>query len=209
MKGPVGEASTAVTQFGSQTVALALQLAPSGIDHTCGVVKRLAFIFAKQIDGKVLHHITKEVLLTPSAEQPPAQRRHQEQEPPVRRPQRPLEAGQWAGAVDNVGGPILHWMLATMKQAGTVASIGNAASFNLNTTVFPFILRGVVLYGVDSNTASPAQRAAAWDRLADAHAAGGFEAIGRTTITLAEVPAWAERITRGETTGRVVVDVRG
>ncbi|MBP7469199.1 MAG: acryloyl-CoA reductase, partial [Thauera sp.] len=63
---------------------------------------------------------------------------------------RPLEAARWAGAVDNVGGQILHWVLATMKQAGTVASIGNAASFNIDTTVFPFILRGVSLLGVDS-----------------------------------------------------------
>lgn len=57
---------------------------------------------------------------------------------------RPLEASRWAGAVDNVGGVVLHWLLANMQQAGTVASIGNAASFKLNTTVFPFILRGVL-----------------------------------------------------------------
>ena len=63
---------------------------------------------------------------------------------------RAMEASQWAGAVDNVGGPILHWVLATMKQAGTVASIGNAASPKLDTTVFPFILRGVSLLGIDS-----------------------------------------------------------
>ncbi len=63
---------------------------------------------------------------------------------------RPLEEGLWAGAVDNVGGEILHWVLATMKQAGTVASIGNAASFKIDTTVFPFILRGVSLLGGDS-----------------------------------------------------------
>ena len=63
---------------------------------------------------------------------------------------RPLEEGLWAGAVDNVGGQILHWVLATMKQAGTVASIGNAASFKIDTTVFPFILRGVSLLGGDS-----------------------------------------------------------
>ena len=55
---------------------------------------------------------------------------------------RPLEAAQWAGAVDNVGGQILHWVLATMQQAGTVASIGNAASFNINTTVFPSFCAG-------------------------------------------------------------------
>jgi acrylyl-CoA reductase (NADPH) len=79
---------------------------------------------------------------------------------------RPLEAGQWAGAVDNVGGQILHWLLATMKQDGTVASIGNAASFKLETTVFPFILRGVTLLGIDSGYASMAIRHRVWQRLA-------------------------------------------
>ena len=79
---------------------------------------------------------------------------------------RPLEAAQWAGAVDNVGGQILHWVLATMKQAGTVASIGNAASFNISTTVFPFILRGVSLLGIDSGYMGFPTRQRVWDRLA-------------------------------------------
>lgn len=78
---------------------------------------------------------------------------------------RPLEASQWAGAVDNVGGQILHWVLATMKQAGTVASIGNAASFNISTTVFPFILRGVSLLGIDSGYMGFPTRQRVWDRL--------------------------------------------
>lgn len=79
---------------------------------------------------------------------------------------RPLEASRWAGAVDNVGGQILHWVLATMKQAGTVASIGNAASFNISTTVFPFILRGVSLLGIDSGYMGFPTRQRVWDRLA-------------------------------------------
>lgn len=79
---------------------------------------------------------------------------------------RPLEAARWAGAVDNVGGQILHWVLATMKQAGTVASIGNAASFNISTTVFPFILRGVSLLGIDSGYMGFPTRQRVWDRLA-------------------------------------------
>ena len=79
---------------------------------------------------------------------------------------RPLEAGEWAGAIDNVGGQVLHWLLATMKQDGTVASIGNAAGFKLETTVFPFILRGVSLLGIDSGYASMPVRQRVWHRLA-------------------------------------------
>ena len=79
---------------------------------------------------------------------------------------RPMEAAQWAGAVDNVGGKVLHWILATMLQAGTVASIGNASDFKLETTVFPFILRGVSLLGIDSGFAPTPVRRRAWERLA-------------------------------------------
>ena len=58
---------------------------------------------------------------------------------------RPLDRGRWAGAVDNLGGDFLAWIASTMQQGGTIASIGLAASMSLNTTVAPFILRGVCL----------------------------------------------------------------
>lgn len=79
---------------------------------------------------------------------------------------RPLEGARWAGAVDNVGGAVLHWMLASMQQAGTVASIGNAASVDLHTSVFPFILRGVSLLGIDSGYIGFPTRQQVWSRLA-------------------------------------------
>ena len=63
---------------------------------------------------------------------------------------RPLDKGRWAGAVDNLGGDVLAWIASTMEQGGTIASIGLAASMSLNTTVAPFILRGVSLLGIDS-----------------------------------------------------------
>lgn len=79
---------------------------------------------------------------------------------------RPLDRGLWAGAVDNVGGDILAWICSTMKQAGTIASIGLAASSSLNTTVMPFILRGVSLLGVDSGYIRNPLRQRVWERLA-------------------------------------------
>jgi acrylyl-CoA reductase (NADPH) len=63
---------------------------------------------------------------------------------------KPLGKELWAGAVDNLGGDVLAWMASTMKQGGTIASIGLAASMSLNTTVMPFILRGASLLGIDS-----------------------------------------------------------
>lgn len=119
---------------------------------------------------------------------------------------RPLERARWAGAVDNVGGPILHWVLASMKQAGTVASIGNAASIELNTTVFPFILRGVSLLGVDSAyTAIPARRRV-WDRLATDLKPVHLHEVTRT-IDLNQLPAAFDDYVQGRVKGRTVVRI--
>ncbi|WP_035626757.1 oxidoreductase [Herminiimonas sp. CN] len=119
---------------------------------------------------------------------------------------RPLEAGQWAGAVDNVGGPILHWVLATMKQAGTVASIGNAASIKLDTTVFPFILRGVSLLGVDSGYMGFPTRQRVWDRLASDLKPRHLHQITRT-IGLDALPSAFDDFLHGRAKGRTVVKV--
>ncbi|HYG69378.1 MAG TPA: zinc-binding dehydrogenase, partial [Anaeromyxobacteraceae bacterium] len=120
---------------------------------------------------------------------------------------RPLDDGRWAGAVDSVGGETLAALLSQTKRHGCVAACGLAGSHTLNTTVFPFILRGVVLYGIDSNTAPPERRERAWARLAAAVREGAFAGV-ETTITLGEVVSYSEKIVRGETIGRVVVDVR-
>lgn len=119
---------------------------------------------------------------------------------------RPLEAGEWAGAVDNVGGQILHWVLATMKQAGVVASIGNAASFNINTTVFPFILRGVSLLGIDSGYMGFPTRQRVWDRLATDLKPRHLAAVTRT-ITFDELPGAFDAFIQGTVKGRTVVRV--
>ena len=119
---------------------------------------------------------------------------------------RPLEAARWAGAVDNVGGQILHWVLATMKQAGTVASIGNAASFNIDTTVFPFILRGVSLLGVDSGYMGFPTRQRVWDRLATDLKPRHLAAITRT-IAFDDLPAAFDDFIHGRVKGRTVVRI--
>lgn len=119
---------------------------------------------------------------------------------------RPLEAGRWGGAVDTVGGATLGAVLASTRTHGRVAACGNAQSPDLATTVFPFILRGVNLLGIDSNTCPMPLRERAWERLArDVDR----DVLARltTTIRLDDVPAWAERITRGQVQGRVVVDL--
>ncbi len=121
-------------------------------------------------------------------------------------PKHPMEKARWAGAVDAVGGPTLATLIAQTARHGSVASYGLAQSHELNTTVFPFILRGVNLLGIDSNTCPPERRRTAWQRLDDVLPSSALEAI-QQTITLGDVIAYSEKITRGETQGRIVVDV--
>jgi alcohol dehydrogenase len=119
---------------------------------------------------------------------------------------RPMDAAQWAGAVDNVGGAVLHWMLATMKQAGTVASIGNAGSVELHSTVFPFILRGVSLLGVDSGYMGFPTRAKVWERLAGDLKPTVLESMTRT-VDFADIPPVFDDFVAGRVKGRTVVRI--
>ncbi|MDR2926579.1 MAG: oxidoreductase [Azoarcus sp.] len=121
---------------------------------------------------------------------------------------RPMEAARWAGALDNVGGAILHWVLATMRQDGVVASIGNAADFKLATTVFPFILRGVSLLGIDSGYANMSMRQRVWARLAfdlkPRHLKEFIRVIG-----FDELPNAFAAFIEGRARGRTVVRILG
>lgn len=119
---------------------------------------------------------------------------------------RPLEAGRWAGAVDAVGGDTLAGLLRTMAPHSSVALSGNAGGVALNSTVLPFILRGVNLLGIDSNFAPMEQRAVAWQRLAKLLPKKALETMTQEA-SLADVPALSERILSGKIQGRTVIKV--
>ncbi|MDR2260942.1 MAG: oxidoreductase [Azoarcus sp.] len=121
---------------------------------------------------------------------------------------RPLETARWAGAVDNVGGVVLHWVLAAMRQAGVVASIGNAADFKISTTVFPFILRGVSLLGIDSGYADIALRRRVWARLAGDLKPRHLDEFTRL-IAFDALPGAFAAFIEGKARGRTVVRIRG
>lgn len=120
---------------------------------------------------------------------------------------RPMESERWAGGVDTVGGQTLATVIKQVGYGGAVAAVGLAGGTDLNTTVFPFILRGVSLLGVDSVMCPRERRAAVWKEMA-AMGPGWLEAI-TSTITLADLPEWSERIVAGQVRGRVVVDLNG
>ncbi|MDE1234628.1 MDR family oxidoreductase [Vibrio aestuarianus] len=119
-------------------------------------------------------------------------------------PARPLEKQIWAGAVDTVGSKVLAKVLAQMDYNSTVAACGLAGGFDLPTTVMPFILRNVRLQGVDSVSCPLEKRIAAWESLAKLLPASYFEQACNE-ITLADAPQYAEAITNGQVTGRVVI----
>lgn len=121
-------------------------------------------------------------------------------------PGKPLAGERWAGAVDTVGGPILANVLASTAYNGAVAACGLAASADLTTTVFPFILRNVALLGVDSVNCQTARRLAAWERLATLLSEADFALVTRE-VGLEALPALAGEILAGHVRGRTLVAV--
>ncbi len=123
-------------------------------------------------------------------------------------PERPMEASRWAGALDAVGGKTLSTILSQLQRHGAVASFGNAAGHELETSVFPFILRGVSLLGIDSNTCPNDRRRRAWRRLASILSEEDFDAVTARTIGLGEIPSVSQELLAGDVRGRIVVDVQ-
>ncbi|MBL8642432.1 MAG: oxidoreductase [Rhodospirillaceae bacterium] len=122
------------------------------------------------------------------------------------KPARALEKARWAGVVDSVGSKTLGMAIAQTHEEGAVAACGLAGGTDLPTTVMPFILRGVKLLGVNSVTCATARRVQAWDRLAKDLDFGKLDAM-TTVEPLSKIEALGEQILRGETRGRVVIDV--
>jgi len=120
---------------------------------------------------------------------------------------KPMEAVQWAGAVDNVGGELLTWLTRTVDFWGNIASIGLAGSYELKTTVMPFILRGVNLLGINSVATPRDLRLAVWERLATDLRPAKLDRIADKLVTFDELPAQFDDYIKGRVTGRTVVRI--
>ncbi|MBT8421617.1 MAG: YhdH/YhfP family quinone oxidoreductase [Gammaproteobacteria bacterium] len=118
---------------------------------------------------------------------------------------RPLEKAIWAGAVDNLGGDMLSWFTRTTQYAGNVASIGLAASHKLETTVMPFILRGVNLLGINAVDTPRSLRMEVWQRLATDLRPRHLDTIVTGEIGLDEVTGCVQEWVDGKITGRKLV----
>ncbi|MFZ3048990.1 MAG: YhdH/YhfP family quinone oxidoreductase [Desulfatirhabdiaceae bacterium] len=120
---------------------------------------------------------------------------------------RPLLKARWVGVVDTVGGVFLAAALKSTQQRAAVTACGNVASPLLNTTVFPFILRGITLYGIDSASTPMELRKAIWEKIASVWKIDGLDRLSHE-ISLEELDAAINRMLQGKQTGRVVVNLQ-
>lgn len=121
---------------------------------------------------------------------------------------KPLETARWGGGVDNLGDEALAYMTRTVVPFGNIASIGLAAGVSLNTTVMPFILRGVSLLGIHSVECPRVLRERVWEHLAGDWQPKALSDIVTRTLTLEEVPDYCSELVAGSVTGRALVQLR-
>ncbi len=117
---------------------------------------------------------------------------------------RPLLRPRWAGVIDTVGGNVLATAIKTTHYDGVVTACGNAGGVSFSSSVFPFILKGVTLCGVDSVEYPMGERLKLWDKMANEWYSEQLEEMV-TEITLEETPSYLEAILKGEHIGRTIV----
>jgi NADPH2:quinone reductase len=119
-----------------------------------------------------------------------------------------LESTRFAGAIDNVGGEWLSWLLRSTQLMGSVASIGMAADSQLQTSVMPFILRGVNLLGITSSNTPRALREQVWQRTATDLKPAHLDVIRTRIVELADLPNVFADYLKGHIRGRTVVRIQ-
>jgi acrylyl-CoA reductase (NADPH) len=120
---------------------------------------------------------------------------------------RPLEKELWTGCVDAVGGSTLAYLLRTTKYGGSIAAFGNTGGFNFSTSVFPFILRGVNLLGIDSVSCPMELRRELWQQLATTYKPEKLlSAIGHE-VSFEELPEALARVLKGEARGHTIIKI--
>jgi NADPH2:quinone reductase len=120
---------------------------------------------------------------------------------------RPLERALWAGALDNVGGQTLAWLTRTVDMNGSIASVGLAGGAELQTTVMPFILRGVNIVGVNSAATLREPRLALWRRIAGDLKPRHLDRVITREIAFDELPAAFPEFVAGRIHGRTLVRI--
>ena len=119
---------------------------------------------------------------------------------------KPLSKGRWAGVVDTVGGNILATAIKSTKRGGSIACCGTVASTELPTTVFPFILRGVSLLGIDSAECPMETRIEIWNKISGEWKLDNLDHVS-VQCSLEDLESKIDLILAGKLKGRIVVNL--
>jgi len=122
---------------------------------------------------------------------------------------RPLESARWAGCIDSVGGAMLASICSQIMPWGNVAACGLAGGIKLETTVMPFIIRGVSLIGIDSPTCPYPIRETIWTRLAGDWKPRHLDTIATREVGLEGIAEGLEGMLAGSSVGRTLVKISG
>lgn len=120
---------------------------------------------------------------------------------------RPLEAERWAGSIDSVGGATLAYLMRTTKRSGAIAAIGVAGGPAFQSTVFPFILRGIKVLGIDMPSTPLPERRQLWEQIKNEAGLLSLTESITSEVTLDDIPQVAQAMLRGQTRGRVLVRI--
>lgn len=118
---------------------------------------------------------------------------------------RPLEAERWAGSIDTVGGATLAYLMRTTTKGGGIAAIGVAGGAAFQATVYPFILRGVNVLGIDMPSTPREVRRELWEEVIQETGALGLGDVMVTEVSLEDIPSVTQAMLGGQTRGRILV----
>jgi len=119
--------------------------------------------------------------------------------------ERPLEAERWAGSIDTVGGATLAYLMRTTKKGGGIAAIGVAGGAAFRATVYPLILRGIIVLGIDMPSTSHEVRRELWEEVVQEASLPGLGDVMLTEVTLEDIPSVTQAMLAGQTRGRILV----
>ncbi|MCH2214240.1 MAG: YhdH/YhfP family quinone oxidoreductase [Flavobacteriales bacterium] len=119
---------------------------------------------------------------------------------------RPLLSPRWAGGIDTVGGDTLHTLIKSCSKEGSIAVCGLVGSYELKMTVYPLILNGVNILGIDSAETPLTHRKSIWAKLAKEYKPKSVASLTKI-VTLDEIPTYMDEILNGETAGRIIAKI--
>jgi putative YhdH/YhfP family quinone oxidoreductase len=118
---------------------------------------------------------------------------------------RPLEAQRWAGSIDTVGGSTLAYLMRTTRRGGAIAAIGVAGGTAFHATVFPLILRGIKILGIDMPSTPAHMRRELWEELIHEKQVLNMVDMIASEVTLEDIPQVTKAMLKGRTRGRVLI----